>query len=329
MSAVTQSWVAPQGLRIPDFIICGAMKCGTTTLHHVLDQHPRVYVAKGEVHFFDMDSPLHHPRFSYFNGREWRTPRLEDDPHRYWEWYSSHFAGATADQIVGEDSTLYMLSETAAQRIAAQPKPIRLLILLRHPTHRAYSQYWHMLVNGRARYSFEETLRYEPYTVLNRSLYVQQLRSFLAHVERERVKVVLFEDLVADRPAVLREVCGHIGVDYGQLPADSLDIHYNRSRLPRFPGLQLTMNKLFRGQATLPVGPRVPTALTSRVSAKVAMAKAAHKAYRAVNPLTDRRPPAMRESTRRFLDDYFRKELEGIDELVGRSVWSTWFERDG
>ena len=137
------SWVAPKGFKIPDFIICGAMKSGTTTLHHILNQHQNVFIPDRELGFFGIDNLVQHPDYSYFDGRIWYTQLIDDDPLHFWSWYSSHFNDALERRVVGGDSTTYLASEVAATRIGLQNKPIKLVVMLRNPTARAYSDYWH------------------------------------------------------------------------------------------------------------------------------------------------------------------------------------------
>ena len=64
------NWIAPGNAFLPDFIIAGAMKSGTTTLHNILNEHPDVFIPDSEIHFFDMDDVIEHPEFNYFiNGK--------------------------------------------------------------------------------------------------------------------------------------------------------------------------------------------------------------------------------------------------------------------
>ncbi len=51
MNASRNNWISPKDVRVPDFIICGTMKSGTSTLHYILNQHPHVYIPDGELHF--------------------------------------------------------------------------------------------------------------------------------------------------------------------------------------------------------------------------------------------------------------------------------------
>lgn len=327
MGCAMSNWVLPDRLRTPDFIICGAMKSGTSTLHYMLGQHPQVFIPDHEVHFFDIDNLFQHPDFNYFDGDNWVSQRLDDDPERFWNWYASHFEGAGEGQLVGEDSTTYLSSEIAAKRIAMQSKQLKLIVLLRHPTERAYSQYWHMVRTGRATYNFEDTLRFEPFSVLQRSLYLTQLKSFFQHVPAARVKVVTFEEFMADKQRVLREVCDHIGLDYSQLPPEAADMHKNGARVSWHPGFEVAKNRFFRSGGSVSYQSRLPMA-PAPAGRHLNFPRLVNLAHRSINPLRNAKPPAMRASTRRLLDDFFERELEGLDELLGREVMSVWFGRN-
>lgn len=319
----TSRWLLPAGMKMPDFIICGAMKSGTSTLHYILNQHPRVFIPDEEVHFFDMDNILQHPDFNHFDGRDWIVPDIEQQPERFHAWYASRFSGAADGQVLGEDSTTYLSSETAARRIHSQHRATKLIISLRHPTDRAYSQYWHKVRAGRTAYTFEDSLRYDAYGMLYRSLYTQQLKAFLASVPGHQVKIVLFEEFMADKRAVLRELCQFIGVDPAQLPDDAIDAHVNQSLVSRFPSVELAKNRLFHRMCPNDRS-RLPGTTGTPRSGKARVARLVYRAHCRLNPPV-RKPPKMKPATRRFLDSFFREELAGLNEVVGRDVLSVWF----
>ena len=114
-------WRVPAGVRSVDFVIAGAMKSGTSTVHAILAQHPRVFIPDPELHFFDADDLLQHPDFNFFRDGSWTSQQLESDPERFWAWYAAHFADAKPDQLLGEDSTTYLASPLAHRRLARQP----------------------------------------------------------------------------------------------------------------------------------------------------------------------------------------------------------------
>ncbi len=326
MSISMNNWILPEELRIPDFIICGAMKSGTSTLHYILNQHPHIYIPDNEIFFFNIDDLFQHSDFNYFDGGNWHTQELDDDPVKFWKWYSSHFDSADANQTIGEDSTTYIASEIAAKRIRVQNKLIKLIIILRHPTVRAYSEYLHMVRTGRAIYNFENTIRYTPYSILYRSLYFDQLKRFFKHVSKKQVKVVIFEQFLVKKYDLLREICVHIGVDYDLFPKDSMDAHKNKALIPKYPGIQILKNRYFREVGNLHYYSNLPVKPTSSNKRKAIILRLINKAHSILNPLTDVKPPKMKDSTKQFIDDFFKRELTGINELLGKDVLSIWFD---
>ena len=110
-----QEWVSRNTDHIPDFIIGGAMKSGTTSLHQILDKHPEVFMSHGEIGFFDIDNIIEHPDFSFFDKKnKWNTQRIENGPELLWSWYYKKFE-ASNGQLKGEDSTTYLASPIAAK----------------------------------------------------------------------------------------------------------------------------------------------------------------------------------------------------------------------
>jgi len=320
------TWRAPHNITLPDFIISGAMKSGTTTLHAMLGQHPDVFIPDEELHFFDMDSLVQHPDFNVFEEGEWHSHDLIKSPNQYWQWYSTKFASATKKQLKGEDSTTYLASESAAQRIALQSKKIKLLIMLRQPTARVYSHYWHMVKAGRAMFSFEDTLKYFPHNLLDRSGYLRQLKAVFNHIPKEQIKVILFEDFISNKESVLKEVCEFLDLDFNKLPKEALSLHENKARIPRFVSLHLFKTRLFRSKGNaqylnhfLNVG--------SKLNVKRSLiTRAFDFSYRLINPLVLKKTERINSNTKQFLDDYFYKELEGLDELLGKNILSKWFK---
>jgi len=320
-----ENWVAPTGKKIPDFIICGAMKSGTSTLHYILNQHPQVFIPKREVNFFDIDNLFQHPDFCFFDGEKWVTQNIEADPEKFWQWYSSRFEDAEEGQIIGEDSTTYIASARVARRIRIQEKEIKVIVLLRHPTDRAYSQYWHMVRTGRALFSFENTIRYDPFSVLYRSHYLNQLKRFMEFIPREQMEVVVFEEFLKNKNHVLQEVCGFIGVDGKIIPEEKINSHVNKAQIPKYPSLQLLKTRLFREKGNQHYIDSLPMKPPPSLQRKYTLTTLVSRIHRMINPLMSQKPPKMKESTRRFLDGYFKRELAGLDELTGQDILSRWF----
>lgn len=324
MAYPSDNWIAPENVAVPHFIICGAMKSGTTTLHYILNQHPDVFIPKGEVHFFDIDNLFAHNDFDFYSDGKWFSQNMDDDRIAFWNWYASRFKGKKDHQVTGEDSTTYMASEIAAQRISMQQKKTKIIIMLRHPADRAYSQYWHMLITGRATYNFEDTILYNPYSILDRSLYYEQLKKFLSYFSSDQVKIIIFEAFLANKERVLKELCEFIGVNFSLLPVEALKAHVNAARIPKFPSLQILKNRLLPQLGNKHYASQLPNTPSIKKKDNLAITFI-HKIHRAINPLIEKKPPEMKKSTRQFLDNYFKRELEGLNELIDKDVLSLWF----
>lgn len=324
MTTLAPNWQAPKNTKLADFIICGAMKSGTTTLRTMLNQHPDVFIPETEINFFDLDNPLEHPDFNQFNKDHWQGHHLDNNSDKYWQWYSQKFSSAEVNQVLGEDSTTYLASSLAAKRIAMQNKNIKLIVMLRQPSKRAYSQYWHLLRTGRARYSFENTLQLNPASVLNRSMYLMQINNLLKYIPKERIKFIIFEEFIDNKKAILEQVCDFINVSFDRLPNDAVAIHSNITMYPKYYRLQLLKNNLFPMAGNLNY--RSHFNLDDEVKPSRGLLNYVNSFYRILNPLVTKKSTMMNAATLQFLDDFFKRELEGLNDIIGQDALSLWFK---
>ena len=326
MSKTSNSyWISKQKDALPDFIIGGAMKSGTTTLHAILNAHPDIKIATDELGFFDIDSIVQHGDFNFYNQKTktWTTQSLINNPKLIWDWYYSKFTNP--NKINGEDSTTYLASRLAPQRIAMQEKPIKLIFILRHPTQRTISNYHHSLKSGRAIYSLEDTLKYAPLSIIRRSLYKEQLENYYKHIPFERIKVVLFEDLIEDPRNCIKELCDFIGVDPQKISDESYTLHSNKTNGPKYIKLQLLRNRILRYYGNyrysnfLPQQPEIQKTIPL-------WHKIIHKLHKKINPLKSKYKMMPEQGTIDFLDAFFEEEMLGIDALVQKDIYSRWFK---
>ena len=84
-------WKATNHKLLPDFIIGGAMKSGTSTLHTILSHHPDIFIPSDEIHFFDIDNILQHPDFNFYENGKWVYQSMEKNPEKMWKWYHNKF----------------------------------------------------------------------------------------------------------------------------------------------------------------------------------------------------------------------------------------------
>lgn len=185
--------------RGPNYFVIGASKSGTTSLCHLFDQHPRVFVSKPKG-------------TTYFS--------QEKAYRRGWEWYARHFADAGSATALGEGCVQYTMRTRfplAAQRLAQAVPEARLIYIVRDPFERMVSQ-WRMRKAGhRDTVPFDEAVRSTTEALRGRlidcSKYWFQISAFRDHFPDDRILVVFFEDFKHDAASEVARCFRFLGVD--------------------------------------------------------------------------------------------------------------------
>jgi hypothetical protein len=214
---------------LPDYLIIGAQRAGTTSLFKYLVQHPAVgrpFLGKG-AHFFDTnyseDLDLYR---AYF-------------PTTAYKWYVKR--ARHLELVTGEGSPYYLAHPHAPYRIARALPDVKLIALLRDPVERAYSHYQHEVARGFEDLSFEEALEREPkrlsgelermrsdpsynsfglqhHTYLERGLYAKQLEVWYRLFPKDQILILSSEDLFAAPDRAYREALAFLGLTEISLP---------------------------------------------------------------------------------------------------------------
>ena len=204
---------------LPNAVVVGAMKCGTTALHRYLAAHPQVSMADAkEANFFiGPDLPPDSDPATWWRTGQW---------HRGLDWYASLFDPSAP--VRGESSPAYTSPDhpEAAERMARVVPDARLLYLVRDPVDRAVSQYRHHARDGTERRPMHLALLDPDSQYLARSRYHERIRPFLARYRRDRLLVVVQERLRDDRRDALRRVYAHVGADPDWWDDDLLTRHH-------------------------------------------------------------------------------------------------------
>ena len=198
-----------QNRGLPDAVILGAQKSGTSSLHNYLVQHPGVIEPlRKEVHYFD----LNHERDV--------------------AWYRAHF-GRSDEPGLNLDSSPYYLFHPAVPRRLVQLLPeAKPIVLLRDPVRRAYSHYWHERDKGRESLSFEDAIAAEADRLgTSHEQLAEQLERWFEVLPRERFLLLRFEELARDPLAVLNRTLACLGLP--EATAVSLEARNTR----RYPPL--------------------------------------------------------------------------------------------
>jgi hypothetical protein len=211
----------------PDFFIVGAFKAGTTSLYEYLRQHPQVFM------------PFHKEPMYFGQDLDPRYRRMTEAE------YLHLFDDATEGQRVGEASPGYLYSASAPQEIRAFSPGARIIVMLRNPVDVMYAQHSQLLFNQREDLvDFADALEAEPDRRDGRRIpagslrreallyrdsvrFADQLRRWFDAFGRERVHVIVYDDLRDDPAAVVRATFEFLGVD-PDVPVDLAARNQNR-----------------------------------------------------------------------------------------------------
>ena len=221
-------------MTLPNFIVIGVAKAGTTSLYRYLDQHPQVYMypEKGTNYF------------GYEDARSWpetdgaEPPLLRHFRVRTFDEYAVSFAGANDERAVGEVSPQYFRCPSAARRIRESLPDAKLVVSLRNPADRAFSGFLMRTRRGEVVGSAYDDLTPEASHV-REGLYYQRLKRYFDAFPRDQIKVYLFDDLKRDPTGVVVDLMEYIGVDTAFVPDTA--VRYNPASVPR----SRTLNRLY------------------------------------------------------------------------------------
>lgn len=280
---------------LPNFLVIGAEKCGTTWLHAVLRAHPEIFVPPTkEIHYFNrLDSNL----------------RERDSFRRGLNWYERFFADWSGERHVGEVTPLYMCDPVAPQRIAETLPDVRLVCLLRHPVDRAYAHYWMARAKGHESRSFDEVVAARDPRFIERGFYARQLSGIIDRFGRGRVAILVFEETVDDPGGVLGGLGSWLGASAEGFAASAAGAENTAARYPA-PALTRWVPAVARAMQRHPLTFRLQASLKAS-GLPDWIKKRNRRAWQY---------PALDRAVWLDLADYYRADMELLEELLGRPV---------
>lgn len=207
---------------LPNFLIIGAQKAATTSLHSYIDQHPDIYMSPKKEPFYFTHTGMNMP------GNNMVT-ELED--------YKMLFSGRTNEKIVGESSTTYLACPWTPRLIHETIPEVKMVAILRNPIDRAWSQFKMHRRKGVNTFSnnFDEALA--QFRVRERGdekwetgyvemgMYHKQLMRYYSYFKQEQIKLFLYDDILDNLSEVLTQIFDFLQVD----PDVSMDVNYRRN----------------------------------------------------------------------------------------------------
>jgi hypothetical protein len=214
---------------IPDFLIIGAGKSGTTSLDKYLNQHPEIFIPKvKEPNFYGYENT----KLEDFKGDIGEILHFKGSVTTF-DGYTALFKDAKPGQVKGETSNTYMYHPEAPERIKFYNPDIKLIAILRQPAGRLYSRYLHLARESRtptkdfADCKDKASIWWKRNDLIKEGFYYKNLLPFYKLFPKENIRVFLYEEL-NDRPeAVLRDIYDFLSVN-PDFKGD-LSVKYNQS----------------------------------------------------------------------------------------------------
>ena len=308
---------------LPNFFIVGAPKTGSTSLYRFLKQHPQIYMSpvKEPSYFSTEVRPANFSR-EFRRLVEERNRRLQvflDGPMagpspggiiETWDDYRRLFRHARVETAIGEASVCYLWSPSAAANIHCRIPGAKIIIILRNPVERAFSQYVHCAANGLVRRSFREQIRLSAnggpkpfdtqYPFLEWGSYYQQVTRYLALFPKTRVRIFLYEEAWRDPVQFLKAVFEYLGVE-SEFAVD-LSRSEHEFRAPRSLRGHYALTKSGLAPVLKAVIPRP-------------WREAARNAF-----FRPRRALQLEASDRAYLAGYYREDVRKLSTLIDREL---------
>lgn len=298
-------------MTLPNFMIVGSARCGTTSLYYYLKQHPEIgFPSKKEPKYFS-SLELDFPHQGFGDGS------VDEGMVKDRALYEGLFQGLADFKRIGEASSDYLYYHRhTAKAIREAVGDIPILIVLRDPVERAYSAYNNLLRDQREKLPFAEALAAEEgrlaqnwdwmWAYKSGGLYAAQVETFQNTFSR--VKVILFEDMARDAQSVVKDTLEFLGVD----PSETINTEerYSHSGNSKNPVLRWFMQRdnvlAFRlRKLLLAIFPR---SLLEKMAGKVL------------------RKDEMSAKERAYLREYFRDDVQKLERLINQDL-SAWRDK--
>jgi len=289
----------------PDFVGIGAEKAATDWVAACLREHPEVCFSKHKELAFFCELDQHFLKVPY---RQYQ---------RGIQWYERQFRHCPAEKVKGEYTPTYLYSREVARRIHRHYPDAKLLVCLRDPVRRAFSQYLHDTRIGLIRgISFEQALA-QHHSYVEKGLYSKYLSHYLEFFPSSNMLLLLVEDIKADKRAVVRALYQFLGLNDSGFVPPSLDTTPNAaSRAPlSWLNYVLIHAEYFLRERRLDFLLNLLEDTGLRRAAVVFGCR------------TNRRPlapyPPMQEDTEKRLRGEFAQDIDGLEKLLNRDL-SHW-----
>lgn len=290
---------------LPNFLIIGAAKAGTTSLYYYLRQHPQIFMSSWKE-----------PKFFSLEGEELNfqgpTRTINVNSINNLDDYLKLFESVRDEVAIGEASPVYLYSPKAPLNIKKHIPEAKLIVVLRHPAERAFSSFAHLIRAGYETLSFEQALEEESKRIKEKwaplwyykgkGFYAQQLERYFELFDREQIKIYLYEELVKDSVALVQDAYKFLGVDDSFVP-DLTRMNVSGVPKSRFLHSLLTRDNQLKTLAKVVI----PKSFRYGISTKIKKKNLGSK-------------PVMSVETRNQLTEFYREDILRLQEIINQDL---------
>ena len=286
---------------LPNFFIVGAAKAGTTSLHHYLKQHPKIFM-----------SPLKEPHYFANLSNCRRKIRVVND----WEEYISLFRGAKDHIAVGESSVSYLCHKGAARNIIQTIPNAKIIVILRNPIDRIFSHYLMDMREGKVDpdLSFKDLIMKdylaqkekkwcEKSMFVECGMYCSQVKEYLDTFGKKNLMILFYEDMIENSYSFFAEMFHFLGVDMNFQPDQGRK--YNTFSVPRNPFFKI----VYTSSTVRNIGRRILPEKRKAIVEKLLLRK------------SDK--PSLSRDDRNFLKELYMDDIMELQDVIERDL-STW-----
>jgi hypothetical protein len=302
-------------MTLPNFMIVGSAKCGTTSLYSYLNQHPQVFMSvPKEPTFFGNEGTS-----GLFNGPHDEDRAFHSKVITTIGDYTALYAGVKDEKAIGEASIYYMYLPKAPEQIKNHAPQAKMFAVLRNPADRAFSAYLHTVRQGREKRSFEYALQQEPERIRQNwnplwhfkamGFYAEQVKRYYDMFGRDQVRIYLFEDLQKSPLPLIKEIFEILGVDSSFVP--DMTKRFKESHVPKLPAVEMALQTA--KHRMIASEPHMPGPLRWRM-------KYVKGAIDRMADMNRKQPPRIPAAIRMTLLDEYRDDILRLGDLLRRDL---------
>ncbi len=283
---------------LPNFLVIGTEKGGTTWLYQQLKKHPDIFLPESkELHFFNRYSSNLVNRNNFTLGLQ---------------WYGDFFKGHKGQKAIGEVTPMYICDPEAPGRIKETLPDAKLIAVLRNPVNRAYSHYWMAKNKKHVKLCFRKIIETEEPRFIKRGLYYEQLEVYYKLFKPEQILVIFYEEVFENPSFWMARVCDFLGIDGSFYSRNDISLHEKVYQSAGYKSAVLLNVKNFITQKLR----------RNRSAGRVIdffKRKGVSKAFKKINSV-EKQYEKINEEDEIMLKNYYREDLEKLSLLLKRQL---------